>query len=266
MFFKSVYKMILNLRRSSLDKTFDISGKTALVTGANRGIGKCIVETFLKHGIKKVYLAVRDMDSAASLVQKHGDKVIPIHIDLEEPETIERAAKKADDVDVVVNNAGVFRVTSLLDGGAIEALSFEIRINVLGLMRMAKAFAPILKSNGGGAFVQLNSVASMKCFADFATYSASKAAAYSITQGLREILSKQGTHVVSVHPGPIDTDMAAKAGFEEISEPPEVVAEGIIKALKNGQFHLFPDQMADKVGQAYHTFARDIVEANIMES
>ena len=199
--------------------SFDIDGKVALVTGANRGIGKAILESLLQHGASKVYAGVRKLDSAAPLVEQHGDQVVPLHIDLNAPETITAAAQTADDVQLVVNNAGVLRTATPLADDAIDALQFEIDINVIGLIRMAQAFAPVLKSNGGGAFAQLNSVASMKCFADFATYSASKAASYSITQGLREQLDGQGTAVLSVHPGPIATDMADAAGIGDIAEP-----------------------------------------------
>jgi len=245
---------------------YDIKGKIALVTGANRGIGKVIVETFLNHGAEKIYAAVRTPDSVSPLVQKYGERVVPIHIDLEKPETIASAAKTAKDVEVVVNNAGVLRKATPLADDAIEALDFEMKINVLGLIRMAQAFAPVLKANGGGAFVQLNSVASIKCFGDFSTYCASKAAAYSITQGLRELLGQQGTAVLSVHPGPIATDMADAAGLTEMAEPPSLVAEGIVAALKAGDFHLFPDSFAKEVGSGYKSFAENIVEADLMKA
>ena len=149
---------------------------------------------------------------------------------------------------------------------AIDDLAFEIEMNVVGLLRMAQAFAPVLKANGGGAFVQLNSVASLKNFAEFATYSASKAASYSITQALREVLAQQGTAVVSVHPGPINTDMAHNAGLGEIAEPPSLVGDGIVAALKAADFHHFPDTMAKQFGQAYEAFAVSIVEAEISEN
>jgi NAD(P)-dependent dehydrogenase (short-subunit alcohol dehydrogenase family) len=245
--------------------SFDVSGKTALVTGANRGIGQAIVHSLIEHGVAKVYAAVRNIDSATPLVEAYGPKVAPVAVDLRQPETITAAAQTASDVQLVVNNAGVLRTATPLADDAIEAFLFEIEINACGLIRMAQAFAPVLKSNGGGAFVQLNSVASMKSFASFATYSASKAAAYSMTQALRELLETQGTAVVSVHPGPIATDMAVAAGFEEIADPPSVVGDGIVAALKAGDFHLFPDTMARKVGMVYQSFARNIVEANLMQ-
>ncbi len=101
--------------------------------------------------------------------------------------------------------------------------------------------------------MQLNSVVSIKCFSDSATYCASKAASYSITQSLRDVLSKQGTLVVSVHPGPIATDMANAAGFGDVAESPSVVAEAIVTALANGDFHVFPDFMGRVTGKPTKT-------------
>lgn len=243
----------------------DINGKTILVTGANRGIGKAIVEVFIEHGAAKVYAAVRNVESAAPLAEKYGTKVVPLQVDLADPQSIVAAAQTATDVEIVINNAGVFKQSNLLDESAIAALEFEMDINMYGLIRMAQAFAPILKANSGGAFVQLNSVASIKSFANAATYAASKAAAYSITQALREVLSEQGTAVISVHPGPIVSDMSSAAGLADIAEPPSLVAEGIITALKAGDFHVFPDTMAKQIGGAYQSFAENIVEKNLME-
>lgn len=239
---------------------FDISNKVALVTGANRGIGKSIVETFLQHGAKKVYLAVRDLNSATQLVNKYKDKVTAIHLDLTQPQTIIAAAASAQDVDVVVNNAGVLKNASTLEPASIPALELQIEINVMGLLRMAQAFAPVLKARGGGAFVQLNSVASIRAFPTFATYAASKAAAYSITQAMRQDMAQQNTAVLSVHPGPIATGMADEAGLTEFAEPTTVVAEGIVSALKQGEFHLFPDAMAKELWSAYEGFAKQVIE------
>lgn len=245
--------------------SYDIQNKTVLVTGANRGIGKAIVETVLDHGAAKVYAAVRTLESAQPLVEKYGDKVVPVELDLSNPKTIQTAADFARDTQVVINNAGVLKTAGPLDGQAFEALEFEMNVNVYGLLHMAQTFAPVLKANGGGVLVQLNSVVSMKAFPNFATYCASKAAAYSITQSLRDTLKEQGTQVISVHPGPIATDMGSEAGLEEIAEPPALVGEAIVEAMKSGSFHAFPDSFAKQIGGAYESFAENIVEADLME-
>ncbi|MEM7771821.1 MAG: SDR family oxidoreductase [Cyanobacteria bacterium P01_E01_bin.6] len=245
--------------------TYDIQDKVVLITGANRGIGKVMVGSFIDHGAAKVYAAVRNLDSATPLVEEYGGKVVPIHIDIANPQSIAEAAANAQDVDVVINNAGVLKTSTPLADDAIAAIKYEIDINVYGLIYMAQAFAPVLKANGGGVFAQLNSVVSMKCFSNFATYSASKAAAYSITQALRELLDEQGTIVLSVHPGPIATDMGDAAGLTEIAEPPSLVPEGIIEALKAGEFHVFPDSMAKQIGSAYNSFAKNVVEVTMTE-
>jgi NAD(P)-dependent dehydrogenase (short-subunit alcohol dehydrogenase family) len=244
---------------------YSIKNRVVLVTGANRGIGKNIVEEFLRNGARKVYAAARNLESLNPLLSVYPESIVPVHIDLNKPETIVAAAEVAQDVEIVVNNAGMFKAAHLLSSDAVAALQTEMEVNVYGLMRMARAFAPILKANGGGALVQLNSIASMKNFSALATYSASKAASYSITQALRDVLKEQGTHVVSVHPGPIATDMSNDAGFGEIAEPAERVSQAIIAALAANEFHSFPDTMAKQIEAAYQGFATNIVEANLME-
>ena len=245
---------------------YDVKGKTVLVTGANRGIGRAIVEGAIQQGAKKVYAAVRKLDSADPLVKQFGERLVPIRLDLEDSQSIYDAAATATDVDVVVNNAGVLENANPLSEQALTSFEREVKVNVVGLIHMAQAFAPVLKANGGGALVQLNSVASLKAFSNFATYSASKAASYSITQSLREVLGGQGTQVVSVHPGPIATDMGKKAGLEEIAEPPSLVSDSIWQALKDGQFHAFPDSMAKQIGSTYKSFAENVVEASMTEA
>ena len=242
-----------------------VEGRTVLVTGANRGIGKAIVEEFLHAGAAKIYAAARNLESLNPLIASLGDRVIPVWIDLNRPETITAAADFASDVEVVINSAGMLKVEDPLSKNAVDALQAEIEVNVFGLMHIAQAFAPILKANGGGALVQMNSVVSMKNFADFATYSASKAASYSITQALRDKLREQGTQVFSVHPGPIATDMAENAGLSEMAEPVVLVPQAILAAMQAGEFHVFPDTMAKQIAGAYQNFATNVVEANLLE-
>lgn len=243
----------------------DMNGKIALVTGANRGIGKVIAEHLLAHGVGKLYAAVRTPSSAAELVEAHGDRVVPVAFDLGNPATIDSAAQAASDAEIVINNAGVLKTATTFSEDVFEALDFELDMNLKGLIRTARAFAPILKANGGGAFVQLNSVVSIKCFPEFTTYCASKAAAYAVTQALKFQLAEQGTQVHSVHPGPIATDMGDAAGLTEIAVPPSHVAEAIIAALQSGEFHVFPDPMAQQIWGAYEGFARGVVEADMSE-
>lgn len=245
--------------------SYNVNGQVALVTGANRGIGKAITAALLEQGAAKVYAAVRRLNSADPLVKEYGERVKPVECNLTRPETIQAAAAAAADVSLVVNNAGVLRVATPFSADVIEALQFEMDANVYGLIHIARAFAPVLKANGGGALVQLNSVASLKTFPDFTTYCASKAAAYAVTQGLRAILMEQGTAVVSVHPGPIDTDMGDAAGLSEIAEPPQLVGEAIIAALKSGEFHAWPDSAASQMGKAYASFAKGVIEEGSAE-
>ena len=244
---------------------YSVENRIVLVTGANRGIGKSIVEEFLHNGARKVYAAARNLESLNPLIAQYPQQVVPVHIDLNKPETIAAAAELTNDVEIVVNNAGIFKATNLLSAESVEALQTEMEVNVYGLMRVAQAYAPILKANGGGALVQLNSVASIKNFSDLATYSASKAASYSITQALRDLLKDQGTQVVSVHPGPIATDMSKNAGFGDMAEPVVLVPQAIIAALASNEFHSFPDSIAKQIGIAYQDFANNVVEANMSE-
>lgn len=240
---------------------FDVAGKTVLITGANRGIGKTFLEHVLKAGAAKVVAAVRNPDSMTDVVEASEGKVVAVHLDLANGDTIDSVATNLGDVDLVINNAGVLKTASPFADDVFECFDFEFDVNVKGLIRMARAFAPLLEKSKG-VFVQLNSVASLHSFPDFATYCASKAAAYSITQALRAQLAEKGVRVISVHPGPISTDMGKEAGLEEIAEPPDLVAEGLMTALAGEDFHVFPDTMAKNYWQAYKTFAKGVVEAD----
>jgi NAD(P)-dependent dehydrogenase (short-subunit alcohol dehydrogenase family) len=240
--------------------SYDLNQKIALVTGANRGIGKAIVEALIASGVKKVYLAVRNLDNTKELVAQFKEKVVPVHIDMTDAASILKCAQTATDVQILVNNAGVLEVADPMNPNAVESFQKELDVNAFGLIRIAQAFAPQLEKNGHGVLVQLNSVASIKNFTGFTTYSASKAASYSITQGLKEVLAPKNIQVLSVHPGPIATEMAVKAGIDDIADPVNMVSEGIVKAIESGDFHLFPDTMAKEFEAAYSSYAKNVIE------
>ena len=240
--------------------TLETKDIVAFVTGANRGIGKAIAESLLDAGAKKVYAAVRTPTSADALIAEYGMRVVAVPFDLKNEDTIGAAAQIAKDVNFVVSNAGVMEVASPLDENMLSGLKHQIEGNVYPLVQLAQAFGPILKANGGGAFVQMNSLASLKNFLPFTGYSASKAAAFSVTQGLREAWAEQGTQVISVLAGPVKTDMSESAGMADGAPPASVVAEGIQAALKSGDFFVYPDEMAKGVAKIYEPFAQNVLE------
>ena len=245
-----------------MEKLNQLNNQIALVTGANRGIGRAITEGFLKAGATKVYAAVRDTSSVNELIDKYGERVVAVKFDLTKKETIDEAAKIAGDVNIVVSNAGVIKLSTPVDEGMVEALKYQMEGNVFPLIHLAQAFGPVLKENGGGAFIQMNSLASIKNFLPFTAYSASKAASYSVTQGLRDAWADQGTHVISVIAGPIKTDMSESAGMAEGAPSPSLVAEGILSALKSGDFFVYPDEMAQSVAEIYGPYAKNVLEIN----
>ena len=240
--------------------TVEIKNSIALVTGANRGIGRAITEGFLKAGAAKVYTAVRNLSSVNDLIEQYGERIVPVEFDLTRKETAAAAAKIATDVNIVVSNAGVVKLASPIDEDMVDGLKFQMDGNVYPLIHLAQAFGPILKANDGGAFVQMNSLASLKNFLPFTGYSASKAASYSVTQGLHDAWADQGTQVISVIAGPIKTDMSDSAGMGEGAPPPSLVADGILAALKSGDFYVYPDEMAQGVSQIYAPFAKNVLE------
>lgn len=181
-----------------------VAGKTVLVTGGRRGLGAAIVDEALKRGAAKVYSTAR----AAFADERPG--VHPHVMEVRSAESVAGLAAVATDVDVVMNNAGVLLPAPLLTGD-LKDVGETFDVNVLGPLRVARAFAPILAAHGGGALVNILSVLSW--LGGGGAYGASKAAAWSVTNSLRAELAAQGTQVVGVHAGFIDTDMVA-AGLE----------------------------------------------------
>mmetsp|Transcript_102278 Transcript_102278/g.200577 ORF Transcript_102278/g.200577 Transcript_102278/m.200577 type:complete len:254 (+) Transcript_102278:170-931(+) len=238
-----------------------VKDKVILVTGANRGIGKAFVEVFLQHGASKVYAGVRTLETAECFADE--PRVVPLYMDLSQPGSIQEAAQQSLDVDIVVNNAGQLSRTSPLEESAVTMLEQQMQVNVYGLIHMAQSYLPILKTKSSSGFVQINSVASFRCgYPEVSTYSASKAAAYSITQALRQ--STPTVRFVSVHPGPIRTEMIVNASAElaAIAEPPNQVVEEVIAALSSPTevFHVFPDTQSKNLHKVLKEYTKVVIE------
>jgi len=219
----------------------NVEGAVALVTGANRGLGASITQALVDAGAT-VYGGARDPASITN------DGVIPVRLDVTNDDDIANVARTCADVSIVVNNAGILRASPSLADRGVEAARAEMETNFFGSMRMARAFAPILRENGGGALVNVLSVLSFMSMPQGATYSASKSAVWSLTNALRIELRSQGTLVVAVHAGFIDTDMAAGVASEKVS--PESVAGQIVAAVANGDEEVLADATSEMVKAA----------------
>ncbi len=204
-----------------------IKETVALVTGANRGIGQAFLEALRNAGVKQVYAAARDAASLAEIVTGDSGRTVPLKLDVTEPKQVRAAAELAKDVTLLVNNAGVAFFRGFISADDIEGARLEMEVNYFGTLAMSRAFAPVLKRNGGGAIINIASIAAHVNFPILGPYSASKAAVHSLTQGLRAELSNQGTQVIGVYPGPVDTDMAKD--FDAPKVPPAQIAEAALK-------------------------------------
>jgi len=222
-----------------------------LVTGANRGIGRALVHALLARGVRKVYAAARRPDSLADLVAGAPDRVVPLRLDVTQAAQVRQAAEQAGDVDLLVNNAAILghAFAGFEDPLWLDAARQEYETNVVGALRVSQAFAPVLARNGGGAIVNLSSVAGLVGTPPVLTYSSTKAALHSLTQSTRQMLREQGTRVFGVYPGPVETEMAAELPMEKASAA--VVAEAIVDGLERGQEEIYPDPFAVDFGSTY---------------
>lgn len=225
----------------------NIENSIALVTGANRGLGKAYTDALLAAGASKVYAGARD---PASIVIS-DPCLVPIKLDVTQDVEVNAAAASCADVNLLINNAGIMLASPILAEDSESALRAEMEVNVFGMLRMVRAFAPVLATNGGGAIANMLSVVSWFVFPFNATYCASKHAALALTEGVRIQLKSQGTQVVAVYAGFIDTDMAAS--FDSEKTPPRQVAERTLDGIRNGLNDVHADERAEAIWQAVRT-------------
>ena len=218
-----------------------IEGITALVTGANRGLGKEFTQALLDAGAAKVYAGARD----PSTIEVTDTRVVPVRLDITNPGDVAAAARECTDVSLVINNAGAMLQTPFLSAPDMSAARTEMETNYFGTLAMARAFAPVLAAAGGSALVNILSVASWLTSPFNGSYGASKSAEWALTNALRVELHDQGTLVVGVHAGWIDTDMAATVDDSKIS--PREVAAQTLAAVEKGLSEVLTDDWTRQV-------------------
>jgi NAD(P)-dependent dehydrogenase (short-subunit alcohol dehydrogenase family) len=216
-----------------------VKDSVVLITGANRGIGLAFAKAAVARGARKVYAGARD----PSKITLAG--VEPLKLDVTSAAAVAAAAKACADVTLVVNNAGIGRAGGLLKPDAIETINAVMETNVFGVLRMMQSFAPILAANGGGAFVNVLSVASWINSGAMSAYAISKSAAWSLTNGLRNELRGQNTQVLGMHVGFVDTDLTK--GISMPKESAGAVADRTFDALEANLSEVLADERAQQI-------------------
>jgi len=221
--------------------TMTIANKTVLVTGANRGIGKALVEEALRRGAKRVYAGTRQP------LAHSDERVTPLTLDVTNATQIHGAVERVESLDILINNAGIALYDDLSNSAAIEQ---SLAVNLFGPFHVIRATLPLLKRSKGAIVnnLSLNALAPLPVIP---AYSISKAAAFNMTQSLRALLAGQGVTVHGVLLGPVDTDMTR--GFEIPKASPESVAAGIFDGLENGEEDIFPDPMSQSIAEGWRT-------------
>jgi NAD(P)-dependent dehydrogenase (short-subunit alcohol dehydrogenase family) len=224
-----------------------IKGSVALVSGANRGIGRSFVEALIARGAARVYAGARQPERLAELVEAGKGTVVPIRLDITVPADIAAAAGRCRDVTLLVNNGGINLQAGLIAATDLAAARAEMETNYFGPLSMCRAFAPILAANGGGAIVNMLSILARVNLPMYGSLCASKAAALSLTQGVRGELAKNGTLVVAVMPGAVDTEM--ERNFPPPKLPPAEAACAALDGVEQGLEEVYPGDMASGMSQ-----------------
>jgi NAD(P)-dependent dehydrogenase (short-subunit alcohol dehydrogenase family) len=216
-----------------------------LITGANRGIGLAFAEAALARGARKVYAGAR----SPSNFSNRG--FVPLKLDVTSDNDVADAARICNDVTLVVNNAGIALPGGLLKAGTSDTARVQFETNVFGILRMTQAFAPVLAKNGGGAFLNVLSAASWINSGAMTAYAVSKAAAWSLTNGLRNELRQQGTQVLGLHVGFVDTDLTR--GLDVVKVSPQSVVATALDALEAGASEVLADERAQTIKRGLTT-------------
>jgi NAD(P)-dependent dehydrogenase (short-subunit alcohol dehydrogenase family) len=225
-----------------------IAGRTVLVTGANRGIGKALVEDALRRGAARVYAGTRQ-----PLV--HSDKrVTPLTLDVTDAAQTQRALERVASLDILINNAGMALYDDLSDRAALER---HLAVNLFGTFGVTQAFLPLL-TRSRGAIVNVLSVTAFAALPLIPSYSISKAAAFSLSQSLRALLAARGVSVHAVLTGPVDTDMSRGLDIPKASA--ESVARAIFDGVENGEEDIFPDPMSESMAESWRSGAAKALE------
>lgn len=228
-----------------------LEGVVALVTGANRGIGRAFVSGLLQAGADKIYASVRTQSAAEELVRVHGKQVIPVLLDVADPVAIGRLDQLTGDTTLLINNAGVACYKGFVTSSDLDAARSEMAVNYFGALGVIRVMAPIIQKNGGGAIVQISSIAGMVTFPVVGSYSASKAAVNAMIKGVRAELAKSGVKVIGVYPGVVETQMSERFGVSGVQ--PEHIVTATLESVIRDEEDVFPDPMSrDLIERSLH--------------
>ncbi|BCJ46093.1 oxidoreductase [Actinoplanes ianthinogenes] len=230
----------------------EITGSTATVTGASRGLGAALVDALLERGAVRVYAAARDPHGV-----RNDERITPVTLDLTDQDTIAHLAAIATDTDLLINNAGTAAFAPALDADP-DGLAREFAVNFTGLYDMIRAFTPVLGHNKG-TLVNVLTLLAYAPVPAMAGYSASKAAAHSLTVALRTELTRAGITVHGVYPGGIDTDMLA--GVDVPKASPRAVADAILDGIVAGKEDIYPDPTSAHMGELWNRDPRAFTAA-----